>query len=350
LLPGLAGHFPFRKIISQNYISPYKMSLLSTVSAYPGTKPVTSPFFMIQNKFDILSDFQNDWNAHMHWTDETVERAMRALSGIAGNADYASVIDYYFTNRFDIASHYVRAFDLSQKLPLTSVNDITSVVGQRLVVLLDQHIKIALVVSVVKLEGAKLMPAGSAAGFAVKQGLLANAGQYAQYDPIADVLANGKAIVSLIANVSRSISQGTPPQQKGNAIVAFDQSAYDGFNSYIASSPYFQSTKGMVSKSLSRAGIPSMGAAQDVWNSHLAMVVFLITSELAFDVATKAGTIDPNDPNLPPAVIGADTAMIFHATSVAALFAASLGVTADGKSRMAYPAVGTIPDNSTDVM
>jgi hypothetical protein len=329
---------------------PYKMSLITKPAPYPGTKPVTSPFFTIQNKFDILSDFQNDWNAHMHWTDETVERGMRAIAGIAGNADYASVIDYYFTNRFDIASHYVRAFDLSQKLPLTSPNDITSPVGRRLVSLLDQHIKIALVISVANLEGAKLVPAGAAADFAVKQGVLANVGQYAKYDLVADVLSNGKDIVSLIANVSRSISQGIPPQQKGDAILAFDQSAYDGFNAYIASSPYFQSTKVMVAKSIARAGIPSMGAAQDVWNSHLAMVVFLIKSELAFDVATKAGTINPNDPNLPPAVIGADTAMIFHATSVAALFAASLGVTADGTSKMSYPGAAQIPDNETDVM
>lgn len=313
------------------------MSIKSTnPPAYPGTRPRTAKTVGIHNKFDVFSDFSSTWEAHTSLTTLFQQHRNRNLAGLNGYQDVEAINDFYRTNRFDLASHWARSFDASQVVPPATPEAITSPIGRRLVVLMDQHISQsgAILAQTQVKEG--LITKAQGLAFFRTLNLIPNAtqAQFDNYDALTDIFANGKAVISLFANVSRAISQGKSPSSVPAAqMLAFDQSAYDGFNAYIGASKFFQDKRAGNLAILASAGVPASAPAQDVWNAHLVEVALLIGAEQKYIKAVKAGGAAAAES---AATTEAGAKLVLHSNQLAGLQAASVGVPADLK-KLPFP-------------
>ena len=295
--------------------------------SYPGTIPVNAKFAGIYNKHNIYADFSSTWEGHTSLTAMFDQHRTRSLAGIPGYDDIKSVNDFYRTNRYDLASHWVRSFDASQVLPLPSVASMTNVAGRRLVVLMDQHISQSGAILAQGLNNAGIISNNLALTFFNTLKLIPNASynQFKAYDAITDIVTNGVQVISLYANVAHAIANGVAPMDVED-IVSFNQVAYDQYNQRIADSKLFKDTRAMNLDILASAGVPSsVHFAQDAWNAHLVEVAILISKEVAYSKAWKAG----NPVDIAKASVEtteASTAVLYHSNQLAALQAASVGV------------------------
>lgn len=312
--------------------------------AYPGSSQAGVPFYGIVTRRNILQDFTTQWIMHTHWTVETVERTMRALSGFTGQDDYVATDAYYRRARFDIATSYIRAWDKNQPVPLNEPSQITNVVGRQLVVLLDQHISIATAIAGANLAAAGLVPADAIPPLLVALGLVPNVAAAATYDPVADVLLNGKNIVGLLANVYKHMTNlfAFNKSKLPSDILIYNGKNVAAFSDFLQRDPYFQDQRAMTVSELQAAGLPLQDWATDAWSHHLASVVNLITKEIAFDLAAKAKV---NAANTAFPLVNADTMLTLHGTYMGNLFFASLGHKPSSTGPMKFPGYAKIPES-----
>ena len=297
---------------------------------------------------------------------------------------YPSTAHFYRTNRFDLFSHYVRAYDKNQVVPLTSLSQFEdSYVGRVLISLLDQHISDtdALTVQSLQSKGvfdvlsaeqlsfiqqeqeAQLLfipgftPEAIVARQLLKLRLLArsrhapggsdsNVGTTpeeilelsAAFNPVVDVINNGVEVIRIIANVYAARKAGINPDILESAITRVNVKNYDDFGDVVAASKFFQSHEAENLATLESAGLTSSGnAAQDVWNAHLVQVALMIDAESNFDMALKNELITSEFPGeYGQALEEANEAVLMHAPQLAGLFALSLGVPTEG-SVAAFP-------------
>ena len=344
--------------------------VIANPPAFPGSRPRGAPYFPITKKNDIFADYYDIWALHTHLTHLSKEAIGDAFVGKQSFARKDELDDRYRTNRYDLASHYVRGFEhVRQPMPLTAPEQITSPVGRALVVLLDQHISDtdALMVKALAAKGAfnTLTPEqlnflqqehvnelpvipGNAPDAIVARELLrlrliarnnadpifgnGNVGTNAAtliaaakaFDPVQDVVVNGVKIINILANVYVSIAQKLGPQRYQGDILTPVASNYAAFGKLIESEPYYQARRDENRAILALAGFaPSGNEAQDVWNVHLVAVAILVDATTTYNVALKAGNVtDAMKAAVANATLGVDD----HAPQLAGLFSMSLGI------------------------
>lgn len=241
---------------------PTRQTQCDTLPSYPATLPRSVKFQPIAYPNDVLGQMRQDWSLHMVNTGKFISHAMRAISGYHGYVDTTGLEDLVRTGRFDIASHYNRALDANEPSPITNAEQITGAAGRQLVVLLDRAISLKAAVAIKALDVNGLFTAKELDQRVPEQmllnlGLICNRNEYRDFDPMEQLIANGRQVVSLIANVWAI--------RYLNAVVeltAFDQAAYDAFN---------------------QACEARLGAtAEQVWLTHLNQVTQLVERELVY--------------------------------------------------------------------
>ena len=309
------------------------------------------------------------WTAHTTLTVQSKQVAGAAFVGKASFADKSKVDDQYRTNRFDLFSHYVRAFEHLQPMPLRSVDQITSPVGRSLVALLDQHISDTDALQVKQLaaknvfdsltsqqtdflnrlhDNERAVISGSTPDAIVARELLrvrllartssdpvfaganivGNSNQLIAtakaFDPVSDVLANGVKVINILANVYVSIAQKRGPQRYEGDILTSVPQHYAALGVLIANEPYFQKHQAENVATLAKAGLSASGnMAQDVWNAHLVQVAILVDAETTYDAALKAGTVTEAQTM---ALKEARDAVTGHSPQLAGLFSMTFGI------------------------
>jgi len=261
-------------------------AVITEPPTFPGTRPRKAPLQPIQHPHNILTQFQEDWMLHTHWTGEFIHMTIRAIAGIPGAGDQAAVEDFYRTNRFDIASHWNRALSAAEPTNITTVDQITGKAGRMLVSLLDQHISLAGAVGVKLMDAKGIFTAqqkrDNLQGTIVKSlGLIEKASDYAAFDPVVGEFANGEKIVRLLANVYDNVQNKTT-----NDVAAANDAAYDAFNKAVEEDPYFAALRPELVKYLTENNIPLLAPAQDVWSTHLLQAVLTASGEADFTKAT----------------------------------------------------------------
>ena len=280
--------------------------------SFPGSTPVTAPFYGIVNRYNVLQDFTAQWHLHSRWGLETLQRMLRSPR------DFTAVEDYYRTNRYDIVSSYIRSIDKRQKVPITTPVDIVNPIGQRLVVLLDQYISIIIALMGQQLIRRKDLEPEEWAPLLLRLGLVSDLMFAANYDPLNDALENGKQVVGLLANVHRWRAPLFKSSLIPLDIATYNQANVDYFSRWLSSDKVIATTHPSVVTTLQEVGMESQGYARDLWNHHLASLLLSINREISTNI------------NAPfPTILGS--------TLVANLFAGSVHVKASSGCVHAFP-------------
>ena len=343
--------------------------VIANPPAFPGTLPKTVPFVNVTAKNDIFADFLNIWTSHVRFTVDSKKAIGQGFAGKTSFADKDRADDLYRTNRFDLASHYVRAFEHTEPMPLQSVSQIISPVGRAQVSLLDQHISDTdgLMTKALAAKGVfdslnaeqqtfirqeqqnelsvvpgntpdaivarellrlRLITRSSGDAVASDNNVGVNAGQLTTiakaFDGVTDVITNGVKYVNILANVYVSIAQKLGPQRYQGDIIAPVASNYAAFGKLLADEPYFQEHQAENIATLAKAGLTTSGNfAQDVWNAHLVQVAILIDAETTVDAGLKAGNVTPEQQS---ALDDARAHVLKHAPQLAGLHSMSFGI------------------------
>jgi hypothetical protein len=345
--------------------------VIANPPAFPGSRPVNTPFVPITAPRDIFADFLNMWTSHVRLTVSSKKAIGEAFAGVGSYAERVRQDDLYRTNRYDLESHYVRAFDHDQSMPLSTPEQIASPVGRELVRLMDQHISDTDALMVKALAAKKVFDVLSAQQTAflqqeqqnqtsvipgntpddiVARALLklrllartsgedvaagANVGSNAAqlvaagkaFDGVTDVITNGVKIINIMANVYVSVAQGLGPQRYAGDITKAVAQHYAAFGRLVADDAYFQGHQAENIATLAKAGLMTSGnAAQDVWNAHLVQVAILVDAETTVDAALKAGAVTPAQRK---ALDEARAGVEEHAAQLAGLASISFGIPA----------------------
>jgi hypothetical protein len=270
------------------------MSSLTTVTqvpSYPGSKPITAQPHGLYNKFNIYSDLSTAWEGHTALTFQFDQHIMRFLAGLSGYQDALAVNDHYRTNRYDLASHWIRAFNSAQPVP-SGPAGIKTAVGKRFVALMDQHITLSGIVAVQELRKADLITEQKA--METFKGLLnilpssATFQDFMKLNAVGDLVANGKQILGLFATIYDAKVHGGD-LSKASSDQKFNQHAFDKYNEALAKDAFFKAHAKGNEAFLKAAGLPTLNPAQNVWNAHLVQVAVLVGKEIAYIKAVKNG-------------------------------------------------------------
>lgn len=235
---------------------------------FPGTLPVKATMLPILNGNDILCQMRQDWSLHTYWMTAFIQHSMRSLSGYNGYSDQATIEDFCRTSRFDIANHYNRSLHISEPSPITDPNEIIYPAGKQLSELLDQQISIVKAMAVKAMDNSNLFSDKDTYNYVqarvlLKNGLICSSDDYDAYDPIPELVANGKAVMAVIANVYAATGQN------------FDQATFDRFNA---------------------ATLNDIGAsAESIWEDYLSSITVLINKELSFCKQGKSKKVVGDD-------------------------------------------------------
>jgi hypothetical protein len=344
--------------------------VIANPPAFPGTQPKVELLQPVTAPRDIYADFLNMWTTHVRTTVSTKKTLGEAYSGKGSVEAFFTENDAYRTNRFDLSTHFVRAFEhLQQPVPIRSADQVTNPVGRAFVSLLDQHISDTDGLTVKALAAKKVfdglnpqqqqniervqqeflsvVPGNSTDSIVARDFLRlhliarnasdpvstgrnvgTDPGQLMQvakaFDGVTDVITNGVKIVNILANVYVSIAQKLGPQRYQGDIIAPVTSNYAAFGNLLAAEPFFQQHQAENVATLAKAGLKASGnVAQDVWNAHLVQVAILVDAETTVDAALKAGNTTPA---MTAALDDARGAVVEHAPSLAGLWSMAFGI------------------------
>lgn len=238
-----------------------------TISLYPGTLPRSAPFKAISVPNDILDQMRLDWLLHLTHASRFIAHTTRDLAKYDGFTDRASIEDFFRTNRFDIGHHYNRSLSSEEPTSIDSSNQLLGAAGKRLVVLLDQYVSLLTATIVKAIEDKDLYTRQELRDKVphktlVNLNLICKVAEYKEYDPLPVLLANGQAIVSVLANVYSNQNRKTTLDP-----ALFDREAFDFFNTETAQ------------------GIGASATA--VWTAHLGRLVSLIGHEANYSLRAR---------------------------------------------------------------
>jgi len=395
-------------------------TVLSNPSAYPATRPVSALAHPILFKESIYSTLVHNFSRYNYYLLLAEQSSASAYLGLPSGAEMVSARDYALTARFDLASHYARAFDHSQETPLSALNRMTTLVGRQLSGLIDQHFYLSdlLLVKELAEHGGFTGITGAQASFLQRYlvvevpavpysdsrgitgdhvdrilarfllrnkalvrgvnnveavtGPSSNVGANLsalltltrRYDPLTDLVNNGKKVVSLLSNVYRAISTGrnpstvaeiTTPQAenlaffgqvvRNNALLGTGATGLTGLTGMNGSNPLI-GVQALLCPLLNAigttgatgtTGLTGANSALTVWNRYLQALQNYAHAQALYSIALKKGEITLTDPReLGRRLMASKEAVLEQSNKIGALFALSLGVNPAGPA-VPYP-------------